>query len=431
MTLFVFGISHQSAPLAVRERVAMARERVADAIAGLRRQPGVQEALILSTCNRTEIYFTGEIDCDAAVREWLHADRNLDGVRLQEYFYQFSDLQAARHLFRVATGLDSMVLGEPQILGQVKQAYHLAKSAGGLADRLERLCQNAFAVAKHVRTHTRIGASPVSVAFAAVRLAQQIFADLRNASALLIGAGDTIELAAKHLKQAGLEHLVIANRTLANAQALAERFEGLAIPLSDLHRQLPAADIVIASTASPQTIIDRAMVQQALRERRHKPMLIVDLAVPRDVDAAVAGLNDVFLYTVDDLGDVIAEGLQSRREAAREADAIIDLHAEHYLAWCRARRHQGVLQQLRADAQDHQRALLHRAKQMLASGKPAEEVLEFLAHALANRLLHRPSAQLRAAAMRNDLDLLRAAEQLFGDAQTDPSATDHDSLDPP
>ena len=420
MSLLALGLNHQTAPVALRERVAYGRPEALSALAELCAMPGVEEAAIVSTCNRTELYLNVQDGAEAAVREWLARDRGLRAAELEEFLYRHADGDAVRHLYRVATGLDSMVLGEPQILGQIKESYHVGREAGTVRSALERLFQSAFAVAKRVRTDTRIGANPVSVAFAAVRLAQQVHADLRRCTVLLIGAGDTIELVARHLAQCGVGRLLVANRTLANAEALAERHDAQALALDDLGRHLHEADVVIASTASREPIVTRAAVAEALRERRRRPMLLLDLAVPRDIDPEVASLDDVYLYSIDDLGAVIEENLRSRREAAREADAIIELSVEHFLGWWRALSDQGVLRQLRAQGEAAREAALAKAREQLAAGKPAEEVLAQLAHALTNKLLHAPSANLRAAALRGEQEVVRAAERLFATSDRPP-----------
>jgi glutamyl-tRNA reductase len=415
MSLIALGVNHQTCPVAVRERLSVGRDEVAAALSGLK-STGLAEAAVISTCNRTEILATGPIEAVATVRDWLARRGGLDRPRLDDFLYEHRDGDAARHLFRVASGLDSMVLGEPQILGQVKEAYQLARAAGALGGPLERLFQNAFAVAKRVRTETRIGANPVSVAFAAVRLAQRVYADLSTVSVLLVGAGDTIELAARHLAESGVRRMVVANRTLKNAETLAERFAARAIGLADLGTALPEADIVITSTASREPIVRRAALDTAIRQRRHRPMLVIDLGVPRDVEPDAAEIEDVFLYAIDDLARVIEDNLRSRREAAREAEAIIDLSVEHFLAWLRARDGHHVLREFRARAERERDVLIERALAELAAGRDAAETVRRLAHGLTNRLLHVPSANLRAAASLGDLDLLRAAERLFDDS---------------
>ena len=413
MTLLALGLNHQSAPLALREQVALSPELATAALRELRHEPGVREAAIISTCNRTEVYCRVAVGAEAAPVDWLHRHFALAAGRLDGFLYQHEGEAAVRHLFRVATGLDSMVLGEPQILGQVKTAYHCAREAGSLDSAMERLFQQSFSVAKRARTETRIGASPVSVAFAAVRLAQQIFSDFANAGVLLIGAGDTIELCARHLAEAGARRIVVANRTLANARGLAERFHGQAVALSDLPDALVQADIVIASTAAREPVIGKTMAAAALKARRHRPQFMLDLAVPRDIAADVADLEDIYLYTVDDIGRSIDEAMRSRREAAAEAEEIVALAAEHFMGWLRALDDQGPIQKLRSDAERNRDDVLARARQMLQSGRDPGAALDFLAHTLTNRLLHAPSSNLRAAALRGDAELLRAAEQLF------------------
>jgi glutamyl-tRNA reductase len=330
-------------------------------------------------------------------------------------------------LFRVATGLDSMVLGEPQILGQVKDAYQAARSAGTLRSSMERLMQQTFAVAKRVRTDTRIGANPVSVAYTAVRLAEKLFANLSDACVLLIGAGETIELAARHLADSKVRRLIIANRSLENAQALAANFSAYAISLNDLPQHLAEADVVISSTASREPILTRAMVEQAIVARRRRPMFLVDIAVPRDIEASVAELDDVFLYSIDDLRRVIDDNLRSRQAAAREAEALIDLQVEHYLAWRHALREQSPLTQIRRDAETQRDAVLTRARQLLANGRDPQQALDFLAHTLTNKLLHAPSTNLRDAALRGDSEFLRTAARLYEvKEESPPDANDAD-----
>ncbi len=413
MRLLALGLNHQTAPLDLREKLAFAPEVMPQALSDLARQPGVNEALIISTCNRTELYVEVEPGSETVAQRWLFDHHRLNEGKLDEFLYTHADNAAVRHLFRVATGLDSMVLGEPQILGQVKDAYQAARSAGTLRSSMERLLQQTFAVAKRVRTDTRIGANSVSVAFTAVRLAEKLFANLSDACVLLVGAGETIELAARHLAESRVRRLIIANRSLENAQALAANLSAYAIPLSDLPQHLAEADIVISSTASRDPVITRAMVENAIDVRRRRPMFMVDIAVPRDIEASVADLEDVFLYTIDDLRRVIDENLRSRQAAAREAEALIDLQVEHYLAWRHALHDQNPIMQMRRDAETQRDAVLVRARQLLVNGRDPQQALEFLANTLTNKLLHAPSASLRDAALRGDTELLRAASRLF------------------
>ena len=431
MTLLALGLNHQTAPLALREKIAIDPGATVAAVRDLQAQPGVLEAALLSTCNRTELYCRVEAGAEAIPARWLTQRSRLGPGQLDAYLYAHRDGEAARHLFRVATGLDSMVLGEPQILGQVKEAYQHARSAGGLKS-LDRLFQQTFAVAKRARTDTRIGAHPVSVAFAAVRLAQRVFAALDEATVLLIGAGDTIELAARHLVDQNVRRLLVANRTLEHAQTLASRFGGIALPLDELERHLPDADIVLSATASRDPVLRKDMVQRALRRRRHRPMFLLDLAVPRDIEPAIAQLDDVFLYSVDDLEQVIDENRRSRREAAEQAEAIIALQVEHYMAWWRASGEQDTLRRLRQRSEATRDAVLARACELLAQGKTAQQALDYLAHTLTNKLLHTPSASLRQAAQQGDRDLLYAAARLFDTASdTLPIADSDDTQHPP
>jgi glutamyl-tRNA reductase len=413
MPLIALGLNHQTAPLPLREKVAVDAAALPEALASLTGVHGVQEAAVLSTCNRTEIYAHLEGDGEQGLVRWLAERHGMDPTALDGYLYRHADGEAVRHLFRVATGLDSLVLGEPQILGQVKEAWQAARAAGSLRNPLDRLFQQTFAVAKRVRTDTRVGAHPVSVAFAAVRLARQAFARLDEATVLLIGAGDTIELAARHLADAKVRRLLVANRTLEHAQTLASRHGGVALALSDLDRHLDEADIVISATASRVPVLRKPQVEAALKARRHRPMFLLDLAVPRDIAEDVGSLRDVYLYTVDDLEQVIEENRASRREAAQQAEAIIDLQVEHYLGWWQAQGRQDALRRLRADGESARDAALARAAAQLEAGEAPREVLQRLAHQLTNRLLHAPSTALRQAALDGDVDLLRAADKLY------------------
>lgn len=407
MTLWVLGLNHQTAPVDLRERVAFDAGTVPHALSSLRALPDVMEAALLSTCNRTELYAVAE-DGDV-LATWLatHADG------LEGYLYRHRDADAVRHLFRVATGLDSMVLGEPQILGQVKDAWATAREHGALGNRLDRLFQQTFAVAKRARTDTRVGANPVSVASTAVRLAQNSFARLSESTVLLVGAGETIELAAKHLSEGKVRRLLVANRTLAHAQELATRHGGYALPLAELERHLAEADVVFSATAAREPVVLHAQVAAALAKRKHKPMLLFDLAVPRDIEASVAELRDAYLYTVDDLERAVEDNRRSRREAADAAEAIIDVQVGRFMESLLAGSRQEPLKRLRALGESTREDVLAKARQQLANGREPEQVLEFLAHTLTNRLLHPPTAALREAAMIGDADLARAADRLF------------------
>lgn len=413
MALIALGLNHQTAPVSLRERVAFDGERAPVALRELLGVPGVQEAALLSTCNRTELYARVEDGGAEAAIAWLATHNGLGEPVLRDYLYQHVDAAAVRHLFRVATGLDSMVLGEPQILGQVKEAWSMAREASAMKTGLDRLFQQCFSVAKRVRTDTRIGAHPVSVAFAGVRLAQQVFAELDQATVMLVGAGETIELAARHLVDARARRLLVANRTLDHAQALASRFGGYALPLAELPRHLAEADVVISATASRTPVLLESTVREALRQRRHRPMFMLDLAVPRDVEPSVAKLDDVYLYTVDDLEQAIEENRRSRREAAIAAETIIDLQVEHFMAWWQGAHRQDVLKDLRRRSEQFRDLALQRALQQLHSGRDPEAVLEQLANGLTNKLLHAPTVALRRAALEGDSELLRHAGRLL------------------
>ena len=317
MPLIALGLNHLTAPVSLREQVAFDEDAAGIALLELAREPGVEEAMILSTCNRTELYVGVADGADDIPRVWLNRHHHLTPGKLDEFLYRHEEQDAVRHMFRVATGLDSMVLGEPQILGQVKNAYQQARQAHALKAPMDRLLQHTFAVAKRVRTDTRIGAHTVSVAFTAVRLAEQVFTDLEQACVLLIGAGDTIELAARHLAEKRTRRLIVANRTLESAQELAARYGGYAIALADLPQHLAEADIVISSTAARQPIVTRSMVEAAIAARRRKPMFMVDIAVPRDIEESVRELSDVYLYGIDDLRQVIDDNRRSREAGAR------------------------------------------------------------------------------------------------------------------
>lgn len=413
MPLLALGLNHRTAPVDVRERVAFDSNRLDTALRDLLDHGGAREAAILSTCNRTELYCGLKGEDGQQVVEWLGDYHLIRTVDLQPYLYQHVDQRAVRHILRVASGLDSMVLGEPQILGQVKAAYHAANSAGTLGSRLERLFQHTFAVAKQVRTDTRIGASPVSVAFAAVSLAKQIFADLPKRTALLIGAGDTIELVTRHLHENGIGRLVVANRTLERAHALVTPFDGFAIALEEIPAHLVETDIVIAATASPTLMLEAAKVRQCLKQRRHRPMFMVDLAVPRDIDPAIADLDDVYLYTVDDLKTIIQDNLRSRQAAAEQAEEIIDNQVEHFMAWLRAQDSAASIRALRQQAEAVRDETVARAQRQLAQGRDPIEVLNVLASTLTNKLIHTPCAGLREAAAQGDVDMLNLIKSLY------------------
>lgn len=414
MPVLTLGLSHSTAPLSVRERVTFSDLRLPEALAALAAVDGVRESMIVSTCNRTEIHaITGTQAAAARVGEWLCQWHGMERGTLDAHIYTYRERDAVRHVLRVASGLDSMVLGEPQILGQMKQAFRIAGDAQSIGPLLSRLFQHAFSVAKLVRTETRIGAHPVSVAFSAVTLAHRIFSDFSEQTALLIGAGETIELAARHLHEHGIGRMVVANRSLDRAQRLASAFHGYAISLDDVPAHLAEADIVVSSTASPRPLVTLDAVRSAVHRRRHKPMFMLDLAVPRDIESKVGKLQDVYLYTIDDLHLVIQQNLRSREEAARGAEDIVSARAEDFMHWLQSRDAAATIHALRRQADADRRDVLEKARRQLARGKPADEVLEYLAHTLTNRLLHAPSARLRNADRDHLQALLGHARILF------------------
>jgi glutamyl-tRNA reductase len=413
MRLFTVGLNHNTAPLALREAVAFTDPQLPEGLQTLTALPGIEEGAILSTCNRTEIYAVCEGDTTPPLGEWLCQQRRLEAARLTPYLYTHSGRDSVRHTLRVAAGLDSMILGEPQILGQMKQAYRQARVAHTAGPLLSRMFQHAFSVAKLVRSSTSIGANPVSVAYAAVRLAQQIFSDFAARTAMLVGAGDTIELAARHLHDHGLGRMIFANRSVERAQLLASQYHGYAIRLDEIDKHLAEADMVISATGSDHVILPMPAVRQALLARKRRPMFLVDLAVPRDIDPAVAELEDAYLYTVDDLRNVIEDNLRSRREAATAAEAIISERTEEFMAWMHSRSATGTINQLRSQAERDRDEVLERARRLLAQGKPIDEVLDYVGSTLTNKLMHSPTSRLRQAGPEDQRKLLEAARQLF------------------
>ena len=413
MTLLAVGINYNTAPVAIRERLAFPADILDKTLKNLRNVHDISEAAILSTCNRTEIYCNAESENQAPLIKWIADTKIIQANEFTPYLYSYKDSQSIRHMFRVACGLDSMILGEPQILGQMKTAYQAANQAGTLGKNLSKLFQHTFSAAKKVRTDTAIGSSPVSVAFAAVQLAQQIFDKLSEQTALLIGAGETIELTARHLYQHGIGRIIIANRTYDKAHALAMQFNGYAIALSEIPNHLVEADIVVSSTASQLPILGKGRVESAIKKRKHKPMFMVDLAVPRDIEAEVEQLRDVYLYTVDDLQNTVNQNMDSRRRAAEQAEEIIDTQVEHFLAWLRSQGAQETIRDFRQQAELARDEVLQKALAQLNNGAAADEVVQRLAHTLTNKLIHTPCAQLREAGANERHDLIAASREIF------------------
>ena len=395
MQLFAFGINHQTAPLSLREQVVFHAENLVQALRDLVERHPVKEAAIISTCNRTEAYcHTTE---PGTAMHWLADYHQLKAHNLEPHLYQLPQERAVKHAFRVASGLDSMVLGEPQILGQFKDAVRVAESAGTLGLLLNKLFQRTFSVAKAVRSETEIGASTVSMASAAVRLAERIYPSIGEQNALFIGAGEMIELTATHFAARHPRHLTFANRTLERAQHLAERFRGRAITLHELPSQLAVHDIIVSCTASTLPIIGKGLIESALRARKHRPFLIIDLAVPRDVEAEVGALDDVFLYTVDDLGNTAREALALREPAVAQAEAIIEAQVGDFMQWLDNRELVPTIRALRDDAERARRHEVERALRRLAHGGDAQKGLQHLSHSLTNKFLHGPTHALNHA----------------------------------
>ena len=419
MTLFVFGINHTTAPVDVREKLAFAPETTATALHQLVAQSAVSEAAILSTCNRTEVY--GRLSMDAmpveehhqVIAQWLSEFHQVPLHQVENHSYFQQAGQAVKHMMRVASGLDSMVLGEPQILGQLKSSFSVARQEKTATSHLIRMFQSAFNMAKYVRTHTAIGENPVSVAYAAVAMAKQIFARLEDQTALLIGAGETIELVARHLHDAGLKKIIVANRTLARAQELAHVFNAQAVLLADIPDHLAEADIVISSTASQLPILGKGAVERALKQRKHQLMFMVDIAVPRDIEAEVGDLDDVYLYTVDDLKDVIDEGVRSRQEAAKVAEVMIEEGLATYLEVERSLDAVGSIRDYRQRMEALRDVELERAMALLAKGEEPQLVMQRLARGLTNKMMHAPTVQIKKASALGDEESLGLLQTMF------------------
>ncbi len=447
MATFLLGVNHNTATVSVREKVAFAPELMHEALRQACASAGVAEIAILSTCNRTELYCGVSPDpvdeasrhaIEEAVLHWLASYHEVPLEELRRSIYIHWQDGMVRHAMRVASGLDSMVLGEPQILGQIKSAFAVAREAGTIGGGLNRVFEDTFAVAKQVRTDTAIGENPVSVAFAAVSLAQRIFSDLSQASALLIGAGRTIELVVQHLREAGIANMVVANRTLEHALELKRKYGVKEVLLSDIPEQLVHADIVVSSTASQLPILGKGAVERALKARKHRPIFMVDLAVPRDIEPEVGELEDVFLYSVDDLREVIQSNVQSRLDAAAEAEKIIDGGVENWRHKVRSLGIVSTLRNFRQKAEQIRDVELEKALRQLEKGEPPEKVLASLARLLTNKLIHSPSVQMKKASANGRSELIHLAEELFeleasnespGSAASDDQGGDHSAGD--
>jgi len=417
MPLFVLGLNHRTAPIDIREKVAFSNERQRPALESLRQTTNADEAVLVSTCNRTELYLRADDETVVGkATEWLNSSNALS-TDLSAHLYKYTSIDATRHAFRVASGLDSMILGEPQILGQVKYAVKVATEAGALGGPLARLFQETFQVAKKVRSETEIGSASVNMAAASLKLAKQLFGDISDIRVLFIGVGEMIHLSATHFAAQSPKAIVVANRTLARGREFVAEFGSLAsmtaIALSELPDRLHEFDVIITSTASSLPIIGKGAIEQALKQRRQKPMMLVDLAVPRDIEAGVGTLEDVYLYTLDTLGKMIQQNMARREVAVSAAEDIIALHANLYMEWLSGRVAVPIIQQLRARADQYRQIELERARKMLAKGDNPAKVIEALAHGLTNKFLHHPMDALRRVTPNERESLTDALEILY------------------
>lgn len=419
MVLVVLGINHTTAKVSVREKVAFAPDQIAGALNSVCDLPPVLEATILSTCNRTELVLACEdsselAEIQADIMEWLAHFHQVALEDIRECTYCYQQQNGLKHLMSVACGLDSMVLGEPQILGQMKSAYASAVDVGTAKSLLSKVFQYTFSTAKTVRTQTAIGANPVSVAYAAVNLSQHIFSSLAGKTALLIGAGETIELVARHLKEQGVSRMVVANRTLERGQALVESLEGRAVLLTDIPDELAKVDIVISSTASQLPILGKGMVERALKKRKHKPIFMVDIAVPRDIEPEVGELADIYLYTVDDLTGIIDENRKAREAEAVKAEDLIGHAAHEFEKQLRSRDVVATLKAYREQAESIRDEEVKKALKQLENGTRPEEILHVLARGITNKLIHTPCTQMKQAAADGRTDVIDWTHELLG-----------------
>jgi len=435
MALLLVGINHNTANVALREKVAFPSEVVRHATAELLALQKIEEVVIVSTCNRTELYLsldllseTKSVDLrnaeelneqvdighfETTIRHWLEKFHQLDTDDLQTSSYFHWQENVVRHLMKVCCGLDSMVLGEPQILGQIKSSFAVSRELKAIGLDLEKAFQDAFTIAKEVRTDTAIGENPVSVAFASVRLAERIYSDLPSLSALLIGAGKTIELVARHLSERGVKRIVVANRTLERAVELGTQFAGHGVLLSDIPQQLSQADIVVTSTNSQLPLLGKGAVENACKQRRHRPMVLIDLAVPRDIEPEVAEIPDAYLFTIDDIGDVIEDSVKSREEAAYQAQKIIERGISNYRHHIRSLNAVSTLKAFRNKAEDIRLAELEKALKALEKGESAKEVMDNLARNITNKLIHSPTVKMKIASGEGRDDSLKLIRELF------------------
>ncbi len=418
MTLLTLGLNHKVAPIKLREKLTFSPAQSQQALLELIKQEPVHEAIILSTCNRTEVYYKSlpeaELNSSAFLQAWLSEHCTVVPEELDACCYALNNRQAIQHLLRVANGLDSMVIGESQILGQIKSAYSLAESVGAIGSHLRRLFQYVFSVSKQIRTMTGIGTNPISLAFVAVDLAKRIFTDLTKTNVLLIGAGQTIELVTSYLHDINAQQLIIAGRSRRKALNLAERFNGIGISLEEMPKYLANTDIIISATSSPLPVLDKSTLVTALKSRKRRPMLLLDIAAPRDIDPDIAECEDIYLYNLDDLQQVIADGYNQRQHAAKLAEAMIDAHVEYFIRRLQSLDAVDTIKSYRQQVANVREQCLVYAMQRLQRGADPGDVLVRLAHDLSNKLMHEPCTQLRRASFDGCVELMQSAKQLLG-----------------
>lgn len=411
MTLLACGINHKSAPLEIREHMALSPMQYRDYLSAAVESDVIDEVAVVSTCNRTELYCSTTQSDDVVA--WLAGRHEQAGMNVMEHVYIYRDHDAIRHMMRVASGLDSMVLGEPQILGQIKTAYQHATESGTIGRELGALFRAVFSATKRIRTDTSIGEYPVSMAYAGASLVKRLFADLSDLQVLMIGAGETTELTARHLAELGVKQFTVANRTLENAKLIAKQYGGRSITLADIPSVLPQMDIVITATASQLPILGKGAIETASQQRHHKPMLLIDLAMPRDIEAEAGSLPDVYLYNVDDLHTIIRDNLDERRDAAKKAEQIIEHELTKFLRWQRSLDAVAVIRRYRDDMREQSQLEIERAKRAIQTGEDADAVIEALGHRLMQKALHHPSKRLRKAGYDGRDDILKLAHYLF------------------
>lgn len=416
MALKVFGINYQTAPLLLREKLAFHGEAIDFLLQRLIENGVADEALLLSTCNRTELYCA--VEDSFPISKWLARQANLSPVEIASFSYTYSEDAAVKHLMRVASGLNSMILGEAEILGQIKSAFHRATHVGSIGKTLGRLFQTAFSVAKQVRSQTGISVNPISVAGTAVRLAEEALIDLKQASILLVGAGDLIRLITIQLKRMGVSKITLANRSLMNAERLALEFEADSVGLDKIPECLKQADLVMTGTNSPLPILDRSLVQSALKYRKDRkekknPLLMIDLAVPRNIEPSVGKLPGLSLYCIDDLQMISQENRKKREKAIQEAEFIIQQEAETFMQWIRAQNSLGTLKAFRSKFENLRDQVVLRSLTKLKAGKPAELVLQRAIHTITNQILHTPTQRIRKAGFGGDEHILKLTRELF------------------